>query len=209
MHHARSILQQKYIETRCAGDEAGSATGIESAMQDAQYHKFFAAAIQKAIEKKRIPAGGGLRMRHTRPSATHQALLHECPWIQAQVDVYTLIAEEILVQQPTDDPFVIFDVGQACDRGTARVDGTVPTATTSSLWYCGTLQGFVSAAGMLACHGMDPSGLSFAGLEASERYAIVGNMMATSALALAVTPVLHALGFLTRDPKDMNKAPRP
>ena len=204
MHHAAGILGD-YIQIRCAGPPGGAGGAVgqaggacAAAKAESAYHKFFAAAMQKAIEKKRIPAAVTLPLRQERTSATQKALYYEPPWIQAQADVYTLIAQELLVQQPVDDPFVLFDVSQRCDRGSVTVDGAVPTATTSSLWYCPTLKGFVSPEGMLACHGMDPSQFNLAGLEASEKIDLVGNMMATTALAVSLTPLLHALGFLER-----------
>ena len=58
-------------------------------------------------------------------------------WYRAQCDVYSLIGEYLkatvkLKLHPGQEPYLLADVGQRCDRGKVTLDGTCPTCCTQT-----------------------------------------------------------------------------
>lgn len=180
--------------------EAATEAGREAANWDAQYHTAYAAALEKAIQASRVPAEVRCLPAASRASASLKGV---GPWQAAQIDVYQNIALSMGMIPPgqgsaTLADTVLADVGQTTTRGTIRGDGSCATVTTSSVWFDYQARGFVAPKDFFALHGHTMKKLTFAGLTSAEIRSLAGNGMTTTMMALALTPVLHELGYLRK-----------
>ena len=90
------------------------------------------------------------------------------------------------------------DVGQTPPRGGTTLAGDAPTITTSSHWYAFHNRDFVEPPKYFAIHGFDDSAIDFGGLSHQEIIKLAGRGMATTSIAIGLTPILYALGYLTK-----------
>ena len=87
-HHLSTVLTQS--QGSRAKETELSAT--DEAKEKARYYTAFAAALDKAVKKARLPTDLSLPPMESRPSCRHAALACRSGWLRAQADVYWLIA---------------------------------------------------------------------------------------------------------------------
>lgn len=100
-HHLASFL----LAQETSGAKASSpddSSGVTGAMRVKEYHAAFAVGLNKAVQKKRLPADITPGPDAERPSMTHSALKEQSPWLQAQADVFFLIGKTLLQKQPEE-----------------------------------------------------------------------------------------------------------
>ena len=100
-HHLVSFL----LAQEAPGAKASSpddSSGVTAAMRVKEYHAAFAVGLNKAVQKKRLPADITPGPDAERPSMTHSALKEQSPWLQAQADVFFLIGKTLLQKQPEE-----------------------------------------------------------------------------------------------------------
>ena len=90
---------------------------------------------------------------------------------------------------------MVADISQSADRGKLCLRGTLPTYTTSSTLYHYRLERFISAPELFVAHGY-PGQTCWEGLSEGDQRRIVGNLMSSTTLVLALCPFLKALGAL-------------
>lgn len=93
---------------------------------------------------------------------------------------------------------MLADISQSTDRGRVCLTGMIPTITTSSFLYNFGRAVFVSPRDLLTMHGLNVKQLRLPSFADSEVRVLAGNMMCTSTQVVALTPVLEALGILTK-----------
>ncbi|CAE7251365.1 unnamed protein product [Symbiodinium sp. CCMP2592] len=171
-----------------------------------KYSAAYAAAVEKAVQAKRLSDDFKPPPRHERPSAKMGK--HLTPWMQANCDVYSAILlqqqREIEEQMPSIPraPFPVADVMQSVSRGHLSLSGHWGTLCTSSkLMHMDTFQ-LMPGRGMLAMLGNTVENHVHLGLSESELASLAGNSMSFTQLSRVLLPlVAHRRSILTQPPR--------
>ncbi|CAL1132404.1 unnamed protein product [Cladocopium goreaui] len=188
--HASATSQQE------GGSNPLETTASDDAQDAAAYFQYFSSGLEKAFKKGRLPPGFKVVPREERPSCKHIALQKKSAWCRAQADVYFFIGQFLAQQEQVEDSrSMVADISQSADRGKLCLRGTLPTCTTSSTLYHYRLERFISAPELFVAHGY-PGQTCWEGLSEGDQRRIVGNLMSSTTLVLALCPFLKALGAL-------------
>ena len=216
-HHAQQILSTAIAGRRSGRGHGGSAelvgadkepsegagtVGAEmtDTDKDAAYAAAFGKALQKAVTAKRLDSGDCVPVRSQRPSAKFSSVKGAASWVQAQVDVYSLIVAKLQREHGAEAFFPIGDVYQSADRGTVKIAGDLPGISTSAHWFNFLDGEFVDPLALFGAQGFQTDKLDLTGFSDKEKTSLAGNAMASTSAVLALTPILRALGYLKRCP---------
>ena len=191
-HSCVSCLTYQKVRPPPTGGPAGPAA---KAKLESEYQKYFAKGLKTAIEKNRLPADVIV------PSSRWSAGLNTPPWLTANVDIYGLIVREELANfenKTESEAPQLADVSQTSNRGRVCLSGLSPTVTTSSQWFDYSKGQMVHPESFFKIHGHRVSKLRTKGFTQSELHRFAGNGMATTTMAIALTPVLLELGYLEK-----------
>lgn len=188
VHHVDSFLD-------AADDPSIAKWAILGSSMKSAHEIDEAASYASALAKARDKAGKRLPQALSWPAVPDRESRHcteVLPWLKAQVDCYEQICSFMSIARSNEH--WLADVSQTSNRGSVKLTGTVPTLTTSSRLWSYKLHRELTPDECMRIHGFSQYDLR--GLSTSEAKAIIGNMMAGTALAIILCPVLRSLGCL-------------
>ena len=188
-HHLRAFFDKFGVTGGLSAEKKKEKTAWH---KEASYAKFFAAAWQKAATAKRV--GDQPIERSGRPSA--QVALQDCsPWMQANIDVYQAILDQLRVEDAAagckdQDMFPVADVSQATNRGYANLTGTWGTLCTSTKAVNFSNFQHLGGKGMLSVLGFDVAEIKTVGVGETAMSDLAGNGMSFTQLSQVLLPML-------------------